>query len=177
MHGAVCDQPRPENDPGYNPDLSCAVPGGDTAHKAHTVRLPDVLRRCGTFPRYGKFCFRYFAGDEKIPRNAKNPPEIREFSWKRDKKNVLSITTLTPVFRRTTATAEQHYVTCVAIQRCLRQRALKTYVAFCFFCGEFALYHEVPLNNRGVHRFKENAPERMPITQMIMNVCTTVRAY
>ena len=37
---------------GY-PDLSCAVPSGDTALTAQTVRLPDVLRRCGTFPRYG----------------------------------------------------------------------------------------------------------------------------
>ena len=55
------------NDPGS----SCTVPGGDTAHMAHTVRLPNVLRRCGIFPRYGKLFFRYLAGVENFPRHAK----------------------------------------------------------------------------------------------------------
>ena len=87
MHGVFCDQPRPENDPGYYPDLSCAVPGGDTAHTAHTVRLPDVLRRCRTFPRYGIYYFLgILPGLTKNPRNAKKPPEIREFPSKREKK-------------------------------------------------------------------------------------------
>ena len=49
-----CDRPRPGNDPGDDPDLSCTVPSGDTAHTAHAVRLPDVLRRCESFPRSGK---------------------------------------------------------------------------------------------------------------------------
>ena len=95
MHGAFCDQPRPENGPGYGPDLSCAVPGGDTAHTARTVRLPEVLRRCGTFPRYGEMFFLEFAGVEKNPRNAKKNAEIREFSSKREKKRP-AITTLRP---------------------------------------------------------------------------------
>ena len=52
MHGAFCDQPWPGNeagdDSGDDPGLSCTVRIGDTAHTAHTVRLPDVLT-CRSF--------------------------------------------------------------------------------------------------------------------------------
>ena len=93
MHGAFCDQLRPGNVPGDNPDLSCTVPSGDTAHAAHAVRLPDVLRRCGTLPRCRKLFFRYFAGGEKKSAKRGKKDEIQEFSSKREK-NVQFITTL-----------------------------------------------------------------------------------
>ena len=37
----------------------------------HTARLPDVLHRCGTFPRCGIFFFRYLPGLKKIRETGK----------------------------------------------------------------------------------------------------------
>ena len=34
--------------------------------RLNTVRLANLLRRCGNFPRYGELCFRHVAGFEKI---------------------------------------------------------------------------------------------------------------
>ena len=66
MHGAFCDQPLPGNDSGYDPGLSRTVGSGDTADKAHTVRLPDVLL-CRFFPCDSRFFFfRRFAEEEEI---------------------------------------------------------------------------------------------------------------
>ena len=45
MYGTFCEQPWPVNDCGDDPGLSRTVGSGDTAHTAHTVRLPDVLLR------------------------------------------------------------------------------------------------------------------------------------
>ena len=85
VHGAFCDRPRRGNDPGDDLDISCtAVPIGDTAHTTHTMRLPDVLRRCET-PRYAKLIHTWYLVDillgaenakkklrpGKFPRNAK----------------------------------------------------------------------------------------------------------
>ena len=71
-------QPRPGNNCADDPDLSCtAVPSSDTAH---TVRLPDVLRRCDIFLRSGEIRFRYFAWAEKTCSAA-----IRGFSLEREK--------------------------------------------------------------------------------------------
>ena len=67
MHGAFCGEARPDNDPGYDPDLLCAVSGGDTGHTGQTMRLPNVLRRCGTFPREGNIFLRSFARVKQIP--------------------------------------------------------------------------------------------------------------
>ena len=43
MLGAFCDQPWPGKDAGDDPGLSRTVGRGDTAHTAHTVRLPGFL--------------------------------------------------------------------------------------------------------------------------------------
>ena len=53
MHGAFCDQPWSGNDPGDDPWPILCCGAGDTAQTAHTVRLPDVLRRCDVFLRFG----------------------------------------------------------------------------------------------------------------------------
>ena len=49
MHSAFCDQPWPGKDAGDDPGLSRTAGSGDTAHTAHTMRLPDVLLRRGFF--------------------------------------------------------------------------------------------------------------------------------
>ena len=66
MYGTFCEQPWPVNDCGDDPGLSRTVGSGDTAHTAHTVRLPDVILRrfiscdspnyyLGVLPRKNKF--------------------------------------------------------------------------------------------------------------------------
>ena len=65
--------PRPENDSGTTLIyyVRCRV-NGDTAQPAHTVCLPDVLRRCGTPRRFGKLFFRIFAGADFFLRESEN---------------------------------------------------------------------------------------------------------
>ena len=90
MHGAFCDQPRPENDPRNDPDLSCTMPSGN---KADTVRLPDVLRRCGTFSRYGKIIWGILPGLKKISKREKKGRDPGNFLQTREK-DIWFITTL-----------------------------------------------------------------------------------
>ena len=66
VHGTFCAQPWPVDGPEDDVDQFCAVANGDLAHTAHTVRLPDVLRRCNLFHQSGKVFFPCFGVSEEF---------------------------------------------------------------------------------------------------------------
>ena len=89
MHGGFCDQPWPGNDAGDDPGLSRTVGSGDTRPHG-SYRAPA---RCsalsGFLSAIREIIFRCFAEEEKNQQNAKQNAEIREFSVKTPKNNVL----------------------------------------------------------------------------------------
>ena len=90
MHDAFCDQPWPGNDAGDDPGLSCAVGSSDTRRTRLIPCACPMFCFVGLLSAFREIIFRYFAEDEKIQHNAKQNAEIREFSVKTRKKNVVN---------------------------------------------------------------------------------------
>ena len=90
MHGAFCDQPWPGNDAGDDPGLSRTVGSGDTRRTRLIPCACPMFCFVGLLSAIRELIFRYFAEEENIQQNAKQNAEIREFSVKTRKNNVVN---------------------------------------------------------------------------------------
>ena len=90
MHGAFCDQPWPGNDAGDDSGLSRTVGSGDTRRTRLIPCACPMFCFVGLLSAIRELIFRYFAEEENIQQNAKQNAEIREFSVKTRKNNVVN---------------------------------------------------------------------------------------